>query len=184
MYWGRSRLRSPRISTDEGRFRLVGCVAVGVSGCHRNVLPTDRGDSSPTAGLVERSADLVGDAFALVGAADRLERRHLVEELRDVGTRARRLGHRAGPAREHDEIEIDGAEPVAQEEWTVSLEMLFDDIEESTGPPFRAALDDARRRRIVASQTLRILPSHQLFLERVRQEGQPLIKLCALRRSD
>ncbi len=31
---------------------------------------------------------------------------------------------------------------------------------------------------------VRILPDHQLFLERVRQEGQPLIEFCALWRSD
>jgi hypothetical protein len=48
-------------------------------------------DFSPTAGLVGRSADLVGDSFLHAGAADRREGRHPVEESGDVGTGMRRL---------------------------------------------------------------------------------------------
>src|SRR3979411_265330 len=62
--------------------------------------------------------------------------------------------------------------------------MNFDDIEERAGAHFCAALDRFRRCCVLTDQTLRILPDHQLFLERVRQEGQPLIELCALWRSD
>ena len=77
---------------------------------------------------VDRSADLVGDAFARVRAPYRRKSRYLVEEFRDVGARAGRLGHRTCPAREHDEIQVDGAELVAEEQGTVGLEMIFDDV--------------------------------------------------------
>src|SRR3982074_2085837 len=98
-------------------------------GSHRNVLSPDRADPWPTAGLVDRSADRVGDAFLLVGTADRGEGRHPVEELCDVRTRTRRSGHRARPAREHDQIEIDGAEPVVEKQWAVSPEVIFEHVE-------------------------------------------------------
>src|SRR5690348_16984421 len=102
-------------------------------GCHCNVLFADRRDPSPTAEMVDRSTDLVGDAFALVRASYRRKSRYLVEELRDVRTRAWRLGHRSRPAREHDEIEVDGTELIAEEQGTVGFEMIFNDIKEGTG---------------------------------------------------
>ena len=60
--------------------------------------------------FVGLSADIVGNAFTLAGAADRGKRRDLVEKLCNVGARTRQPGHRARPAREHDQIEIGGAE--------------------------------------------------------------------------
>src|SRR3979490_603769 len=79
--------------------------------------------------VVDRSADLVGDTFALVGAADGAEGRPAVGEPCDLWKRARVASHGARPACEHDQIEIDGAEPVAEKQRAVSAEMILDDIE-------------------------------------------------------
>jgi hypothetical protein len=87
---------------------------------HCHVLSADGGDSVSDRLDVDRSADLVGDAFARIRAPYRRKRRYLVEELCDIGTRARRLGHRARPAREHHEVEVGGAESVAEEQDPVT----------------------------------------------------------------
>src|SRR3954469_13060751 len=140
-------------------------------------------DSSATAGLVVRSADLVGDSFTLVGAVDRGEGRYPVEELCDAVARTRRLAHRAAPAREHDQIEIDGAESVAEKVRAVSLQMIFDNVKKVAGARLCAAPDDVRRGHISAGQTIRILPDHQFFLQRIRQKNKPLVELGPLSRS-
>src|ERR1700686_550510 len=83
--------------------------------------------------MLTGSADIVGDAFVLVSTPYRRKRRHLIEQLRDVGARARWGAHRARPTCEHDRIEVDRTELVAEERGAVGLEMIFDDIEESAG---------------------------------------------------
>src|ERR1700712_2210 len=65
----------------------------------------------------------------------------------------------------------------------MGLEMIFDDVEESAGPRFRATLHDLGRCNVVAGETLRILVGHQLFLKRVRQEDEPLVEFRSFRRS-
>jgi hypothetical protein len=62
-------------------------------------------DSSPTAGLVDGSAEIVSNSFLLVGAAEPSGGRHPVEKLCDIGTGTRRPCHRASPAREYDRID-------------------------------------------------------------------------------
>src|SRR3981081_4397536 len=96
-------------SIRSGVLRLVLSVIIAIS-----FLPPTVEAWLRSSDCLSGSADLVGDSFMLVGAADRWEGRHPAEKLCDVATRARRLGHRAGPAREHDEIEVDGAELVAE----------------------------------------------------------------------
>ena len=91
--------------------------------------------------------------------------------------------HWARRAREHDQIEIDGAEPVAEKQRAVSPEMIFDNVEKPVGARFGTVPDDVGRRGVVAGQTIRILPDHQFLLQRIRQKDQPLVELCALRRS-
>jgi hypothetical protein len=82
---------------------------------------------SPTARIVDGSADLVGDAFTRIRAPYGGKRRYLVEKLCDIRTRAWRFGHRARPAQEHHEVEVGGAELIAEEQGTVGLEMIFDE---------------------------------------------------------
>jgi hypothetical protein len=71
--------------------------------------------------MVDRSADLAGDAFLLVGAADRGEGRRPLE---------------------HDQIEIGGAEPVAVKQRVVSPEVIFNHVEKPVGARFGTVLDD------------------------------------------
>src|ERR1700692_167165 len=129
--------------------------------------------------MLTGSANIVGDAFALVSTPYRRKCCHPIEQLRDVGARARWRAHRARPTVEHDQIEVDRTELVAKEQGAVGLEMIFDDIEESGGAGFGPSYDH-HCRGVIASQAARILPCHQLFLQRVRQKNEPLIKLRAL----
>src|SRR6266446_8550933 len=116
------------MSDGECRFQTIGHVAAGAMSSHCSVPFTDRVDSSSAAGLVDRSADLVGDSLLLVGAADRGEGRHLVEKRCDVGARTRRADHRARPAREHDQMESTALGWLPRKQWAVSLEMILDNV--------------------------------------------------------
>jgi len=78
--------RSPWIGTDECRFRPIGHVVVDAMTSHFVILSSDGGIVSD--GLVLGffgSADIVGDSFTGVGAADRGQHRHVVEKLCDGG---------------------------------------------------------------------------------------------------
>src|SRR3978361_206262 len=94
--------------------------------------------------VLSGSADVVSDAFALIGAPDRRKSRHRVEQLRYARACAWRLGQWAGPTRQHDQIEIGRAQLRVEEQRATGLEMIFDDVEESAGPRFRATLHDLR----------------------------------------
>src|ERR1700722_20164880 len=108
----------------ECRFRPAGDHAGAAMTSHRDVLSCDPRVLARI--FVGVSADIVGNSFTLVGAPDCGKRRYLVEKLCDAGARTRRPGHRASPAREHDQIEIGGAKLVAEEQRAVSPKMVLD----------------------------------------------------------
>lgn len=97
-------------------------------------------------------------------------------------TRTWRLRHRARPASQHREIEIDGANLLAQEVRAVCNQMCLDHIEKSTRAGLGSSFHDGFGGLVVASEALRVLPDHQFFLERIRQEAEPLIELRPLGR--
>src|SRR5438309_11628232 len=101
--------------------------------------PPIASDPALTAGSVDCSTDLAGYSLLLVGAADRGEGRYLIEKPCDAATRARRLDHRARPVRQHDQIEVDGAELVAEKQRTTGPEVILDNVEKPVGTRFRAA---------------------------------------------
>src|SRR6202012_5326156 len=87
--------------------------------CDPRVLVSDGGI------LVGLSANIVGNASTLVGAVDCGKCCCRVEKLRDAGARTRRPGgHRASPARQHDRIEIAGAELVAEKQGAIGPEIM------------------------------------------------------------
>jgi hypothetical protein len=111
------------ISARECRVHSIRWVAAALVDFHRIILCSDAGSRSRT-GLVDRSADLAGDAFLFVSAADRGKRRHPVEKPCDPGSQTRRPGDWPTPAREHDQIEVDGAKSARARVTIVDIERL------------------------------------------------------------